>query len=109
MIQYIKVGKISDFSTKNYKCIKVLTRSILVVKREDNSFYAIEANCRHQNALLPVGSIPKDFQVTCPRHGWRYDLKTGECLSPSSGEPLRFFPLKVEEEEIYVGTRPKTQ
>ena len=107
MIQYIKVGKISDFSIKNYKCIKVLTRSILIVKREDDSFYAIEANCRHQNALLPVGSIPKDFQVTCPRHGWRYDLKTGECLSPSSGEPLRSFQLKLEGDEIYVATRPK--
>lgn len=105
VIQYIKAGKVSDFSQKNYKCLKILARSIVILKRADGRFYALEANCRHQNAPLLGAGLPKNYQVTCPRHQWRYDLKTGKCLT-AHGEDLREYPLKVEGEFIFVGTRP---
>lgn len=81
-----------------------MTKTIAVIK-DGSSFYAIEADCKHQNANLLSRGMKSDV-VACPRHGWRYNMKTGECVSHDS-PPLRRYPLKFEGETIFVGTKPE--
>tara|TARA_B100000315_G_C14446659_1_gene527129 strand:+ start:428 stop:751 length:324 start_codon:yes stop_codon:yes gene_type:complete len=103
MIHFIKVAKISDFKHKRYKCFTYLTKTIAIIKENDGSFYAIEGNCKHQNANL----FSKGFQgeiFVCPRHGWKYNIKTGECLTQKWAF-LRKHLLKIEGEDIYVSTQ----
>ena len=99
-MQYLKVAKISDFSSKRYIVFTYLTRAIAVIKNSDDSFYAIEATCKHQNANLLVNGMQGDIAV-CPRHGWTYNMRTGECLTEAWGK-LRKYPMKVEDGIIYV-------
>ena len=47
-----------------------MTKNIVVIQKSDGSFYAMESDCKHQNANLLVKGLPKDFVVTCPRHSW---------------------------------------
>ena len=103
MTQYIKAAKVSDFAHRNFKCIRFLTKTIAVIKDKD-SFYAIEADCKHQNANLLSRGMSSHI-VTCPRHGWRYNMKTGECLTHDWAS-LRKHPLKIEDETIFIGTKP---
>ena len=39
------------------------------------------------------------------RHGWKYNIKTGECLTEPWAK-LRRHPTKIEKDYIFVGTRP---
>lgn len=103
MIQYIKAAKVSDFSHRKFKCIRFLTKTIAVIKDKD-SFYAIEADCKHQNANLLSRGMNSEI-VTCPRHGWQYNMKTGECLT-HNWAGLRKHPLKIEDGTIFVGSKP---
>ena len=103
MNNFIKVGNISDFKFKDYKCIRYLSRHIGVFKRKDGSFYALEVDCKHQNANLLI-QPPKNHIAVCVRHGWKYDLKTGECLTESWAK-LRKYPVKIEEDIVFVGTK----
>ena len=43
--------------------------------------------------------------VECPRHGWRYDLRSGACLTDPS-QPLRKLAVRVESGRVWVRTAP---
>jgi nitrite reductase/ring-hydroxylating ferredoxin subunit len=101
---FIKAIKVSDFANRTFKCFRFKTKPIGIFKKEDGSFVAMEVACKHQNANLMTGKIAGDI-VTCPRHGWKYNLKNGDCLT----EPwayLRYFRTKVEEDYILIDPQP---
>jgi nitrite reductase (NADH) small subunit len=99
-MQFIKVGRVEDFEGRRFKRFTLLARKLAVFKEADGSFYAIEIACKHQNWDLTTGRIEGNI-ATCPRHHWKYNIKTGECLTHDSLE-LKRFPVKVEDGEVYV-------
>jgi nitrite reductase/ring-hydroxylating ferredoxin subunit len=103
MDNYIKVGKVEDFSKKNYKCIRYLTKHIGIFKNKDGSFYALEVDCKHQNANL-LTTPPNGDIAVCIRHGWKYNIKTGECLTEPWAK-LRKHPTKIEKDSVFVGIK----
>jgi len=40
--------------------------------------------------------------LTCPWHGWMFDLKSGTCLMPSRGGPIVTYPVTVEAGDVWV-------
>lgn len=69
------------------------TRVIIV--KIDEDFYAIEELCSHDFLSMEEGEIEGD-QITCPFHGARFCLKTGEVLGPPAYEAVASFPVRVE-------------
>lgn len=104
---FIKAAKTSDFSNKNIKTLRILGKPVALIALGHGKFQAIEAGCKHQNADLTTGKT-EGFIVTCPRHGWKYDLRTGKCLYGGEAS-LRLYPCKVEGETIYVGMTPLSE
>lgn len=103
-MQYVKIAKVSDFAERNHRSFSILARKIGVFKSSDGEFFAIEVACKHQNWDLTTGRVD-GMIAECPRHGWRYDLSTGECLNHDS-TPLRKYGLRVEGDDIYVSLTP---
>lgn len=103
-MDYIKLAHRDDFDKIWIKSYQVLGKFIAIVKERDGSFYATEIACKHNNADLTTGEF-KDSVVRCPRHGWVYDIRTGECLNHDSA-PLRRHELKIEGDEFYVSITP---
>jgi len=64
-------------------------------------FYAVEDECTHDHACL-TGLPLEGHEVVCPRHGARFDLRTGEALSAPAYEPLTTFPTRVDDGRIEV-------
>jgi nitrite reductase/ring-hydroxylating ferredoxin subunit len=106
-VQFVKIAKVTDFEIIKIKSYSMLGRKVGVIKRADGSFYAIEVACKHQGADLTNGTI-KNGIATCPRHGWQYDLETGECLNEVSSN-LRHHELKIEDGVILVSLHPMRQ
>jgi 3-phenylpropionate/trans-cinnamate dioxygenase ferredoxin subunit len=64
----------------------------------DGELYAIEDRCSHDDGPLAEGDWdPEDLVVICPRHGSRFDLRTGRPLSLPAVVPVETFPVVVEE------------
>ena len=42
------------------------------------------------------------FEIVCPRHGARFDLRTGTVLSLPATEDVEAFPVEVRDGEVYV-------
>jgi len=63
-------------------------------------FFAINNTCLHRGGPLGQGSLQGSI-VTCPWHGWEYDVTTGKLLqNPSMG--VACYPTEVRGEEIFV-------
>jgi 3-phenylpropionate/trans-cinnamate dioxygenase ferredoxin subunit len=64
----------------------------------DGEYYAIEDRCSHDDGPLAEGDFePEDMVVICPRHGSRFDLRTGRPLSLPAYIPVDTFEVKVED------------
>jgi 3-phenylpropionate/trans-cinnamate dioxygenase ferredoxin subunit len=72
----------------------------IAVYNIDGELYAIEDVCTHDGGDLAGGAL-HGFEVECPRHGARFDVRTGAVLSPPAYEPVAKFPIKIERGEVY--------
>ena len=64
-------------------------------------FCAIEDVCTHDGSEIADGCII-DGAIECPRHGARFDLKTGEVTAPPAYEPVETFPVRVTDGVLQV-------
>ena len=65
--------------------------------------YAIEDRCSHDNGPLVEGEFdPEECAVECPRHGSRFDLRTGNPLNLPAYVPIDTFPVTVADGVIRV-------
>jgi 3-phenylpropionate/trans-cinnamate dioxygenase ferredoxin subunit len=64
----------------------------------DGEYYAIEDRCSHDDGPLAEGEFdPEEAVVICPRHGSKFDIRSGRPLSLPAYEPVETFPVTVEE------------
>jgi nitrite reductase/ring-hydroxylating ferredoxin subunit len=104
-MDYVRVGHVRDLDRVRMKSYRMLGRVIGIFREPDGSFWATEIGCKHQNAdLVNEGRWNGDV-VTCSRHGWKYDVRTGQCLNQKSAL-LRRHHLKVVAGELHVSIRP---
>ena len=66
----------------------------------DGTLYALDGVCPHQGGPLGQGALCEAI-VTCPWHGWQFDVRTGRHLLSSQLAQERF-PLRVEDDTILV-------
>jgi 3-phenylpropionate/trans-cinnamate dioxygenase ferredoxin subunit len=67
----------------------------------DGEILAIEDRCSHDNGPLVEGELDQDdCTVECPRHGSRFDLRTGKPLTLPAYRPVETFPVTVEDDTI---------
>ena len=72
----------------------------IAVYNIDGELHAIEDVCTHDGGDLAGGAL-HGFEVECPRHGARFDVRTGAVLSPPAYEPVAKFPVKIEGGSVY--------
>ncbi len=66
----------------------------------DGELYAIEDVCTHDGGEL-TGGVVEGHEIECPRHGARFDIRTGAVLCPPAYEPVAKFPVKIEGDAVY--------
>ncbi len=66
----------------------------------DGELYAIEDVCSHDGGELTGGDIV-GHAIECPRHGARFDLRTGAVLAPPAYEPIAKFPVRIDDDQVY--------
>ena len=98
-MQRIKMGKVSELPAGSSLEKRILARRVAVFN-VDGELFGIESDCKHMKASLQKGKV-EGLVVTCPWHSWKYDLKTGQCLTVDKFK-LRTYLVKVENGDIFV-------
>jgi 3-phenylpropionate/trans-cinnamate dioxygenase ferredoxin subunit len=74
----------------------------LVVFNVAGQLYALADVCSHDDG--PVGEGDLDgFEVICPRHGARFDIRSGKVLSLPAIVDIPAYPVRIRESQIEVG------
>lgn len=74
---------------------------VLALFRLDDGIYATDDSCSHEYSPLSEGEIWDD-DVYCPKHGSRFDIRTGAVRSFPALKPVGSYPVKVEDGKVYV-------
>ena len=99
MEEFVNVGKIEDIVSGSGLVAEVNGKSVAVF-HVDGSYHAIDNTCVHRGGPLGEGDLEGEV-VSCPWHGWEYNVKTGACINNPSA-CVKTYPVLVEGSNIKV-------
>lgn len=67
-----------------------------------NQYFAIGDVCTHDDGPLGDGEV-EGFEIICPRHGARFDVRTGEAVRKPAVLPTPWYPVRVIDGQIEIG------
>ena len=63
------------------------------------TIYAFSDSCRHEGGPLSAGVLIDDT-VTCPWHGWTYNVRTGKAIVPPIGIRVPTYTVRIEGDDV---------
>lgn len=100
MAQWVEVAPVSAFPPGTWRDLEWDGQFVAVFNLEGR-YYALENVCTHDGGELTGGTVAEGV-VTCPRHGARFAIATGEVLGPPAYEAVRVIPVRVAEGMVQV-------
>ncbi len=100
MSSYVTVAKVGDVKNGQVKTFAVNGRHLALANVE-GTFFATQDLCTHDGGPLGEGELI-DYEIECPRHGGRFDIRTGEVTALPPMFPIKTFPVRVVGDEIQV-------
>ena len=99
MADFVRAVKVGDLSPGSAKVIEVAGKT-LALCNVDGRFYALDNTCLHRGGPIGEGTLD-GTTVTCPWHGWQYDVTTGQAtMNPNAKLPCH--ETKVEGDDVLV-------
>ena len=100
MSDFVKVASVSDLP-EGEKTIAEVDERIVVLVHTQGQFYCIDDVCTHDGGPLSDGQL-EGCEISCPRHGAKFDVRTGDALTMPATEATVVHEVKVEGDSIFV-------
>jgi 3-phenylpropionate/trans-cinnamate dioxygenase ferredoxin subunit len=107
-MQFVKLAQTADVAPGTSRKVEQEGEAILIAN-VGGTLCAISGTCTHMGADLSKGTLREGI-VTCPRHGAKFDLKTGANVGDAKFlmrkvkvNDVRSYPVKVEGNDVLVG------
>jgi 3-phenylpropionate/trans-cinnamate dioxygenase ferredoxin subunit len=100
MADWIEVAREGEIAPGDFKVVE-LDGAMIVLFNLNGRYYAMDDLCTHDGGSLADGKLVGE-EIECPRHGARFDIKTGAVTAPPAYEPASVFPVRVENGRILV-------
>jgi 3-phenylpropionate/trans-cinnamate dioxygenase ferredoxin subunit len=102
MPSFIKIATRAELPPGGKKLVNVDGRAIAVFN-VDGAFHAIDDVCTHDGGPLAEGELI-GCEIECPRHGARFDVRTGRPLCMPAIEPVAVHAIELRGDDIYVAS-----
>lgn len=99
MVRYVTVARVEDVPPGSVTTVRAGDEE-LALAHLDGRFYATQAACIHLQGPLGQGRLEGPV-LTCPWHGWQYDVRTGENEFDRAIR-LRTYDVRVEDGDVKV-------
>lgn len=100
---WVAVGSADELASGQMKAFALDRRRLLLVNAEGRH-YVIDEMCSHEDYSLALGCI-KGSKIKCSLHGSHFDLATGTPMDEPADEPIRTYPVKVEDGKVWMQLR----
>jgi ferredoxin-NADP reductase/nitrite reductase/ring-hydroxylating ferredoxin subunit len=104
---FVKVADVKDIQPSQMKEVEVNGQNICLVN-VDGKYYAIGSICTHEGGPLADGTL-EGYEVECPWHNSKFDVRTGEVRGPPASEPEPAYEVKVDGNSILIKTQGKSK
>jgi nitrite reductase (NADH) small subunit len=99
MAEFVRVAALGDVKP-GHGIVAEASGKTLAVFNVEGTIHAINNTCCHREGPLGEGELEGNI-VTCPWHGWRYNVTTGVCMNNPSAK-VEAYQVKVEGSDIKV-------
>lgn len=100
MSDFVRVAAVADLPPGCKVLAEVDGRAIAVFN-VDGAFYAIDDVCTHDGGPLAEGEL-QGCEIRCPRHGARFDVRTGKALCFPAFEPVTTHRVEARDGAVFV-------
>ena len=102
MADFVAVAKTSEIGDPGEILVEVGDRLIVLIHAAGR-YYALDDICTHDGGPLSEGPLdPESCTISCPRHGAKFDIRTGAALTMPATKATASHEVKVEGGQIYV-------
>ncbi len=105
MSEYVRVARTGEIAPGTMKRVDVAGHAVALVNL-GGEFVAIDDVCSHEEASLSQGTLSGEV-VVCPKHGARFNVKTGRVLALPAVRSVAVYPVRVEGDEVLVAPDPQ--
>jgi 3-phenylpropionate/trans-cinnamate dioxygenase ferredoxin subunit len=102
--EYVAVATVDELPNGARKIVEIDGKPIAVFNIA-GAVYAIADVCSHDDGPVAEGDL-YDTEIECPRHGARFDVRTGTVLSFPAIVDIPAYPVRVEGDRVLVGLPP---
>ena len=100
MSEFVAVCEADRLSDGERLSLDLDGRAVLLF-RIGSEHYAVDDLCSHDGQPLTDGPL-QDFSIECPRHGARFDVRTGRPQCMPAVEPIPVHEVKVDAGQIWI-------
>jgi 3-phenylpropionate/trans-cinnamate dioxygenase ferredoxin subunit len=97
---YLNLARVDQVPPGSLRVFRIKGRR-LAVSQVQGEFFAIDDLCTHDEGPLGEGALEGD-EVACPRHGARFNVRTGAALSLPAVTPVKVHRVRVVGQNIQV-------
>ncbi len=100
-LEYIPVGTADELKDGERLFIEIDGIPIVILNI-GGQYYAIRDVCSHDEGPVGEGTL-EGFEIICPRHGARFDVRTGKVLALPAFVDIPAYPVRVNGDQIEIG------
>jgi len=100
MPEFVKVATTTEFEPGQARLVEVKGKQIALFN-VDGEFFAIDNTCTHRGGPLAEGEV-SGHEVTCPLHGAKFDMRTGEVVGPPANLAVARYSVRVAGSDLEV-------
>ena len=100
MADFVKVATTGEIAPGQGKIVEVKGKEIALFN-VGGAYFAIDNMCTHEEASLADGEIT-GFEVTCPLHGAKFDVRSGQVLGPPAYDDVISYPVRVSGADVEI-------
>jgi 3-phenylpropionate/trans-cinnamate dioxygenase ferredoxin subunit len=105
MTAFVPVAKTSEVPDPGKTLVEVGERLVVLIHAAGH-WYALDDICTHDGGPLSEGPLDgRGGTIACPRHGAKFDFKSGAALTMPATRPTQAHEVKVEGEQVLVRLR----
>jgi 3-phenylpropionate/trans-cinnamate dioxygenase ferredoxin subunit len=98
--EFVCVASVEELSLGTPKCTTVKEKSMVLCKTAEGIF-GIDDTCSHAGGSLCKGKLDGTI-IQCPRHGARFDVRTGAVMAPPAKVPQQVYKTRINGDKIEV-------
>jgi len=103
--EFVRVARADEVAPGTMKRVTVDGHAVALINL-GGEFFAIDDTCSHEESSLSGGTLSGEI-VVCPKHGARFNVKSGRVLSLPAVRSVAVYPVRVEGGEVLVAPDPQ--